>query len=33
MNKDAQASLPAIRAEVTTAIADYQREHPKKVSS
>jgi hypothetical protein len=31
-NEDAQKSLPAIRAEVGSVIADYEREHPKKVS-
>jgi hypothetical protein len=31
-NKEAQASLPVIRAEVASAIADYERDHPKKVS-
>ena len=31
-NKEAQTSLPAIRAEAASAIADYERDHPKKVS-
>jgi hypothetical protein len=32
-NKEAQTSLPVIRAEAASAIADYERDHPKKVSS
>lgn len=31
-NKEAQTSLPTIRAEAASAIADYERDHPKKVS-
>jgi hypothetical protein len=32
-NQEAQTSLPVVRAETASAIADYERDHPKKVSS